>query len=151
MSHIVMKQVLEQLHLTPRLTCRDLAQRTGFKPGELIDTLRRAVLDGVLAELNGFYALGSPTTSPCPGYPWVEGRLLPDWVARLATGAKGGEQVCVVAETQGWAQKKDGVPAFMLAYLTLSPTRCRCASSGQDISAQVLRYLPFDPTPVSRR
>ncbi len=74
MSHIVMKQVLEQLHLTPRLTCRDLAQRTGFKPGELIDTLRRAVLDGVLAELNGFYALGSPTTSPALAIPgWKVG------------------------------------------------------------------------------
>lgn len=83
MSNIVMKQVLEQLHLTPRLTCSDLAQRTGFKPGELIDTLRRAVLDGVLAELNGFYALGSPTTSPRPGLS-LGGRSV---VARLGYAA----------------------------------------------------------------
>lgn len=107
---------------------------------------------GCLAELQGFYALGSPTTSPRPGYTWVEGRLLPEWVARLATGAKGREQVCVVAETLGWAQKRQCAHLLYAdVFDAFSHPRCRCASSGQDISAQVLRYLPFDPTPVVRR
>lgn len=150
MTTTYLKTVLELLHVTPRLTCSELADRIGIKPMALIDTLRRAVLDGVLSELNGLYALSCPSTSPRPSYPWVEGRLMPSWVTLLASGPRGCESVYVVAETSTRLQEKDGYPPFVLASLDIRLARCICASTGQDISAHIVRYLPFDHADIPR-
>lgn len=130
------------------MTCLQLVPVTGTGAPELVNILRRAVNTGLLADRNGFYDIAHDEGSPRrTSYRWVEGNLIPEWVKALAVGVYTCEGIPVITEISSYKRKK-GWPPFQLATIDMRLSIIVCASTGENITRHVLRYMPLDTSKV---
>lgn len=133
------------LHDKGEMTCLQLVSATGKSAQELISVLRNQVEYGELTERNGFYSLPSPGNAVVRrcSYSWVEGTVLPAWVASLASGIRTCETVFVLAEIDSFLQQQ-GFLQFLPALIDIRLMHIQCWSTSRIIDGHVLRYLPVD-------
>lgn len=76
-------------------------------------------------------------------YPWVEGRVIPNW-AKDAIKQSPGDPVMMVLVELDKDKQREGWPRFCMAVLDVLMGIIICHQTAENISSHVIRYMPID-------